>query len=261
MKIAILISGRIVRYDSCLINQLKNDQRYEVDVFASINDEECEYYDEMKKKLCPWLKGLKIQKYQIPENFSNTHVDTLRQIVDGKKQPLNVLSMFYNDRTGFEMATEYADKNMFEYDCYVKFRSDLISDRFPDFKKSEEYKIYSSIPRCSSQTTPLFDRQRKCMTGSVLWVSAAIDYGNRKSMDAYTQTYKYILEINKMMDGDYPIQFETNCTQNVYDKKLNVERFKYDFKIDINRRMFDALDDRPSIPGSLNRLNIKNYKK
>ena len=80
MKIAILISGRSARYEVCLLNILNNTS-YDVDVFMSINDNKCEYYDMMQKKLSKWLKGLYIQPYNVPDDFENYSPNTLRQRV------------------------------------------------------------------------------------------------------------------------------------------------------------------------------------
>ena len=68
MKIALLISGRSARYEVCLLETLKNTS-YDVDVFMSINDEECKYYEIMRKKLSKWLKGLYINPYNVPDDF------------------------------------------------------------------------------------------------------------------------------------------------------------------------------------------------
>ena len=73
MRVALLISGRIARYEVCLIPFLKKNTQYTIDLFASINDDESKYYDLVRSELSPWLKGLHIQKYKLPEDFNHNH--------------------------------------------------------------------------------------------------------------------------------------------------------------------------------------------
>lgn len=238
MRIALLISGRAARYEVCLLETLKNTS-YNVDVFMSINDEECKYYEIMREKLSKWLKELYISPYTVPNDFENVSSETIiKQKVGEVFVPLNALSMYYNDCNAFNMATKYADDNLFEYDCYMKFRSDLISEDFPEVIKTDDYKIFSVVPLCQINC-PLVDRETKSFVGSTAWVSDAIVYGNRKSMKSYCDTYEFTLEMNKEFNGNYPIHFETCVTQNVYDKNLSVEFFNHFYRLDRNRRIFD----------------------
>ena len=101
MKIALLISGRAARYEVCLLNILKNTS-YDVDVFMSINDNECKYYEVMGQKLSKWLKGVYIKPYNVPDDFENYSPNTLKQRVGDRLVPLHNLSMFYNDRNSYD---------------------------------------------------------------------------------------------------------------------------------------------------------------
>jgi len=231
MKVAVLISGRAARYEVCL-KRLLEKNKHEYDVFISVNDEPCKYYDVMEESLQPWLKGLEIKPFSLPDDFENHHPETIRQSVNGKFVPQNVMSMYYNDMNAFNMATKYADDNQFEYDAYLKFRSDIIVDDMPDIIKADELKIYSAVPSC--------DFTRKTLDGvEVPIVCDAISYGNRKSMGKYVDTYNFVLDINEKRSGNYMIHFETCLTQNVYSKKVPVQRFSYPYKLDGNRRIFD----------------------
>ena len=239
MRVAVLISGRASRYEVCLKHLLEKN-KYEYDLFFSVNDEPCKYYDVMEKNLQPWLKGLQIKPFSVPEDFENHHPGTLRQNVDSKFVPLNVMSMFYNDMNAFNMATKYADDNGFEYDAYLKYRSDLIVDDMPHIVKSSDYKIFSTVPLCDF-TAPLVDRNTISLGTHVPIVSDAIAYGNRESMRVYCETYEFILEMNSLWEKKYQLHFETCLTQNVYDKNIPVERFSYSYKLDGNRRIFDKV--------------------
>jgi hypothetical protein len=242
MRVAVLISGRAARYEVCLYNILQK-KKYDYDLFISVNDDPCEYYDIMGEKLSPWIRGLEVSPYTVPENFKNDHPSSIKQLVNGKFVPLNVLSMFYNDKKAFNMATAYADENKFEYDAYVKYRSDIMVNDFPEIIKSDEYKIYSAVPSCDFKA-PIVSREDNRYMELVPIVCDAVAYGNRKSMEAYCDTYNYVLEINNLwrnVSNDYILNFEPCLTQNVYDKKVPVERFNYPYKLDGNRRIFDTV--------------------
>ena len=270
MKIALLISGRITRYEVCLLPILKK-QKYEVDLFVSVNDEFCDYYEVMKNELSPWIKGLYVKPYEFPDNFENTHLRSLRQLVDGKYVPLNTMSMFFNDMNAFKMATKYADDNNFEYDAYLKYRSDIIHDNLPDIVKTDEFKIFSSK---KAGTEALIDRKNKTFLHHVPIVCDAVAYGNRKVMSIYCDTYNFVLDINDEWDGNYPINFEQCVTHQIYDKEVSIERIDYFYMLDRHRRIFDNYvsyhnlgndkggdkEVRKDIPGSLPRRDIKNTK-
>jgi hypothetical protein len=280
MKIAILISGRSARYDVCLLNILNNTS-YDVDVFMSINDNECEYYEVMRQKLSKWLKDVCIKPYNVPDDFENYSPNTLRQRVGDRLVPLHNLSMFYNDRNAFDMAAKYADENEFEYDAYMKFRSDIISDNFPQIIKTDEYKIFSVVPLCQ-YVCPLVNRELKIlehingdgspvMDKCVPWISDAIAYGNRKSMNTYCDTYNFVMEINNDWGGNYPINFEPCVTQNIYDKKMSFEYFNHPYALDRNRRIFDKIWEKSGtsecgdmriqqIVGAMPPIDIADYK-
>ena len=76
------------------------------------------------------------------------------------------------------MATKYADENGFEYDAYLKYRSDLIADDMPDIQKTVERKVFSVVPSCDF-TEPLVNRETKTLGPEVPIVSDAVAYGNR----------------------------------------------------------------------------------
>ena len=231
MRVALLISGRLKCYQSCLLPLLKKAQ-YEIDVFCSINDIESEYYQTAKRNLSPWLKGLYVQPYSFPKRFSEIFVNINTNLPEPK--PFNPMSMFYNDRKAFEMATEYADANGFEYDAYMKYRSDIITSSLPKISNSGNHKIFSVVPWCN-HTAPIVTRDPIGYGKVVPWVSDAIVYGNRKSMKSYTETHNFCMEMLELFDGKYPCNFEPSVTQNAYDKKLEIEYFNSPYTIDPSR--------------------------
>lgn len=248
-KIALLISGRATRYDVCLIPfLLNNSNKYEIHVFMSINDEnsDCEYFIKMKTLLKDWLKSCIIKKYIIPEDFANTfndkesiskrlnNIQCNLQKINGKFLPYNCLSMYYNDNLNFKNACNYADENNFEYDCYMKYRSDIMNSVIPEIVVSDEVKIYCVEPICNFISNGLFNFPI---------VSDAFSWGNRKSMSIYCNTYDYVLGLNKEYNGKYFIAFECSLTDNIYENKVPIYYTKIHYSLDINRRMFDDIEN------------------
>ena len=115
----------------------------------------------MQQLLGPYLKGLYIKKYQIPndifeifnenESIATHKIQVNLQKINGKFVPNNCLSMYYNSKNAFNMATEYADKNGFEYDTYMNFRSDIMNFTFPE-NIDVEFFVVSSCDDWHSST-------------------------------------------------------------------------------------------------------------
>ena len=231
MKIAILISARLKCYQSCLLPLLEQT-KYEVDLFCSINDIESQYYDIARNTLRFWLKDLYVHPYSFPKRFEDIFININTNLPEPK--PYNPMSMFFNDRNAFDMATKYAESNGFEYDAYMKYRSDIITSSLPEINIVDSYKIFSVIPWCN-YTAPVVVREPLGYGKDVPWVSDAIVYANRNSMQAYTETYNFCMEMLELFDGRYPCNFEPSVTQNVYDKVLEVEYFENPYSIDPSR--------------------------
>lgn len=249
MKIAILISGRASRYDVCLLPLLQSNSHIDIDVFMAINDEneDCNYYNIMKLKLNSWLKSCIIKKYTIPEetmlvfnpNESISHtlnyIQANLQKINNKFLPYNCLSMYYNDNLSFKLACEYADNNNFEYDYYVKYRSDIINNCLPEFNKiSDDIQLQSVVPICNFMSNGLHRHSI---------VSDAFAYGNRKTMEFYCNTYDFVIKKNKEYNGKYFIAYECSLTDNIYENKVPISYFKIPYSLDANRRMFDNVHD------------------
>jgi len=231
MRVAVLISGRLRCYERCLIPLLQK-ANYDIDLFCSINDEDGPYYEEARKNLEPWLKGLYINKYTFPERFDELYIAP----PPAHTKPIGQMSMFFNDRNAFDMAVSYAEENNFEYDSYMKYRADVQTSALPDVVKSSEFEIYSVIPWCN-YTVPLLVRETPSyLDGDLVdWVSDAIVFGNRKSMEAYTDTHNFCLEMTELFRGEYPCNFEPSVTQNAYDKELKINYFNRPYTLDPSR--------------------------
>jgi len=251
MRIALLISGRASRYDVCLLPllQYNTDTNINIDVFMAINDEneDCNYYNIMKEKLNPWLKNCIIKKYVIPEetmllfnpnesiSTRLNHAQVNLQKINNKFLPYNCLSMYYNDNLSFNLACEYADNNNFEYDYYIKYRSDIINIYLPNFNKSNDViHLHSVTPICNFISNGLIN---------VPIVSDAIAYGNRKTMRIYCNTYDFVIKKNKQYNGKYFIAYECSLTDHIYENIVPISYFTIPYSLDKNRRMFDNVHE------------------
>jgi len=227
MKIAMIISGRATSYEKGLLEILKNTE-HDVDLFMSINNVDCEYFDIMKERLGKWLKFCSIKEFIYPEDFINNNENGVRQLINGRKIPYNPLSMFYNERIAFQAATKFADENNFEYDYYIKFRADIGDTYLPGFL--DENKLLCATPKCQFIGNGVHKK---------LIVSDAFAWSNRKIMDVYFNTYDFLMKKNKELNNNYYIAYECTVTDNIIENNIEYEYIDIKYELDNNRRMFD----------------------
>jgi len=233
-KIALLISGRATCWENCLLPILKNSTDYDIDLFMSLNNNNsnCKYFSIMKYELSPYLRDLYINEYLIPDDFINTSTDerSVKQLVNNKYVPLNILSMWFNYKNAFEMACKYENQNNIKYDFFMSFRSDIIIDKIPLFERVEDKILYSINQPC--QFISFGKHQAPIISPD--WVFAKKDI-----MKIYLETYNFIIEQSKI-DNNYICHYESNVTDNCIEKNLNIVRIdNINYSVDANRRRFD----------------------
>jgi hypothetical protein len=234
-KIALIISGRAACYDICLLPMLEK-LSFHVDLFISLNDTECFYYDVMKERLSKWLKGIYINPYVFPEgfkcHFNEGDYRYAYQKIDGVWLPRNVLSHFFNDMNAYNMACSYSYENNFEYDIIMKYRSDIISNiadiNFDNFDPS---KLYSVYPNC------MFETFGKHKTSIILqdW-----HWGSPMIMKVACSTYEYILNENNRLNGQFLFHYESNFADTLLDNGIHNIYIHIPYAVDMNRRIFDS---------------------
>lgn len=231
MRLAILISGRIFRYDKCLLPLLQKNTQINIDLFVSINDIDSYYYTLVKKDLSPWLKDIYINLYEFPLNFNHTHIGTPGYIcINSTYKPLNQMSMYFNDNNAFKMAIQYSKQYNFTYDVIMKYRADIINSILPNFH-IEPIKpdiLYYARPICCFITHGLF--KVPCISDAWCWGSPTI-------MEKYCDTYNFVLKTLETTNGNYYIAFEDCITDNCYDKHLKFLIINLEYHLDINRRL------------------------
>lgn len=236
MKIAMLISGRAVRYEVCLLPFLETIQDHEIHLFMSINDEDSDYYEVMRMKLEPWLKADYVKPFVFPKPFHYTSTKRWgHQLIDGEWLPYNILSMYWNDTNAFKLATDYADRNGFEYDYYMKFRSDICVDSMP--KLVEPLKDATNLYFVRHTMDIPYEGLYRDTIQDV--VSDAWAWGSRKPMSQYCKTYDYVLQKLEEKNGDYYIMFEHSLSDNIYEHRIQTKIIEHSYLLDRNRRIFD----------------------
>jgi hypothetical protein len=232
MRLALIISGRICRYEVCMLPFLQNNTHYNIDLFISINDDDSDYYNIVRSELAQWLKGVYIKRYVFPDDFVHTHPYTPYYVMmDGKYKPLNQMSMYFNDMNAYNMAIKHSVNNNFEYDCIMKYRADMINTTMPDLSNINSNILYSIEPPCWFVTHGIY--KKMCVSDAWCWGSPSI-------MKQYCDTYNYVLDTLKKQKGDYYIAFEDCITDNCYDKKMEIVFVKIHYSLDANRRAFDG---------------------
>ena len=137
----------------------------------------------------------------------------------------------------FNKAYEYASNNYFEYDLYLKFRSDIIAHNIPkNIIKPDKNKIhlYNHYPLCNFISNGLYNKPIIC---------DAYAWGNAKTMKIYCNTYNYVIDKIKKYNGTYHVAYECSLTDNIYEN--NVEHSYHNnggYRLDKNRRMFDDIN-------------------
>ncbi len=258
MKIAMLISGRAARYEACLLPILK-ESKHEIHVFMSINDEPCEYYENLQKDMFEYLKGFEISKFQLPEfSFNYAHNQSLHfhhKNINGRLVPFNQFSMYYNDKNAFNMACNYEEQNNIKYDLFMKFRSDICNTRIPDdlcLVPEDDLKIFSVVPLCNM--TALAKHHVPIVSDAWVWT-------NKKTMQIYCNTYNYVLEQLSILDGKYLVHYESGPTDNLYDNNVQIQYVNIHYNLDRNRRIFEMHTYLGPIDQSKPPIDIKTVSK
>jgi hypothetical protein len=190
----------------------------------------------MRERLSKWVKGVYIQPYCIPDNFHTQFIQDYRycyQLIDGKWLPRNQLSMYWNDRNAFRMACEYETANQIQYDCFMRFRADIIHTQLPSLQPihKDELKLYSIYPLCMFDSFGIHKRQ--IISSDWVW-------GNRKTMEIYCNTYDYVLKKNEEQNGSYIFHFESNHTDCMVEHGVPIEYVHIQYNVDKHRKVFDA---------------------
>ena len=243
MLIAMLISGRIDNYYD-LKKILDNSTEHIIHLFLSINDDYEEnkiFYDNFKDLFKKYIKQIYIKKYVCYDNFINTNIDT----INNGNVYLKTLSCFYNDNNCFKLADEFENMNSINYELFVRYRSDIISDSLPNFNNYDKNILYVVKPfnyftlAITDNPKGEYKNERRYCYGNTKYdgkyVTGDIAYGSKELMKIYCNCYDYIIEQNEINNGNYFICFEYNLTTYLYDSNVNFLFFDFDYKYNTDR--------------------------
>lgn len=199
------------------------------------------FYDTFKDTFKNNIKCIYINKYIIPTDFFNVNIDN-KNLGDVY---LKTLSCFYNDKKCYELANEFELANSLNYDLYLRFRSDIIVEYLPNFDNYDKDTLYCVKPpnfftlAVTDNPEGEYKNGRRYCYGNIqhngIYVTGDIAYGNKKLIKKYCNCYEYILEQNKINNGNYFICFEYNLTTYLYDININWKFFDNDYKYESNR--------------------------
>ena len=214
LDIAIFISGRLTGYNIGLLPLINNLKlKYNVRIFFSINTSSFDknetvqiFTDNLKRDFGEILGTVHFENYKMPKTYvENRFANNITNF------SYNQLSCFYNDETNFRLIDNYEIENNIEFDIICKMRSEIcFNNNYIDF-----------IP---DNKNDLIIRNRHIQE-IIYWghvynntpcmISDAFAYGNKKSMQKYCSTYKWILENDLLLKGLYTHGFEIYLTDSI----------------------------------------------
>jgi len=130
------------------------------------------------------------------------------------------------------MACDYSVVQGFEYDIFMRFRSDIFNVGIPKLSlvDSNTIVLHSILPL--GIHTTFGKHKRRAISSDWVW-------GNKKTMAIYCNTYEYVLKENNKMNGTYLFHFESNHTDNMVDNSVQIEYHTISYNVDANRKLFD----------------------
>jgi hypothetical protein len=155
------------------------------------------------------------------------------QKIGSKLLPHNLMSLFANDKNVYDNAVKYSEDNNIIYDCYMKFRTDILPECMciPDNIPLSNDKLYFTRPYYRIFTT--HGKHKGLSLSDDMWV-----WGTKDMMKKWTGIYEYIINMNKESNGSYYIAHETSFTDFIYDSQIPYEKvYELRYYLDIHRKM------------------------
>lgn len=214
-RVALYFSGRIRTYEQ-QISTLKNlSEKYNMDVFVSLNGELDDYHR-------IFLDTFDIKKY----NFEIFHLDepfkNLRGYRDGNS-PYNMTSAFYNNMKAFEMIEEYQNQHGFVYDVVVKYRADVVSNEDLNLLNMDMGSLY--IPEGRDYT----------VHSKYKGMNDQIAYGDPEMMKIYSSLYRnmeeYLIKDNVIFHPE-SLLYHHLKKNDIIDR---IKRFPFDYSLNKKR--------------------------
>lgn len=208
INLAIFISGRLNNYNTCLIpilEHLRKQNLYNIKVFLSINAKLKE--QNVINDLGDMIGYYYVQPFFYEKDWTENRLKHNRKYMGSYNQ----LSCFFNDLNNFKQIEKYEIDNNIEFDVICKLRADIIFYNLNNviFHKDDINELILNninleCPISAYQLSPPF-------------ISDAICFGNKKSMELYCNTYNYIKEKDIEYNGLYNHTFEPYLNESLYN--------------------------------------------
>lgn len=213
INVAIFISGRTFGYKECLLSFIQkiNRQKYNIHLFFSINSFSFGSHENINNILLDIqnlfqgvIANIHIEPYKLPKSFVDNRVKNGTYTFH-----YNQLSCFYNDAKNMEMIENYEIKNNIKFDVICKTRCDLfLHNPFLEF-------VVDNPQELIIHNKHVQDISHWGLSDTPLMISDAFAYGNKRSMQIYCSTHKWILENDYLMKGKYCQTFEIYLTDSI----------------------------------------------
>jgi hypothetical protein len=233
MKIAILFSGRINKYDKHYDNIMKCIvQHHEADFFLSHNSQLNENVDDFEIIYKP--KTVNRQLYPYIQEYSSLNLHPLTNMN-------NFMSMWFHRKIVFENMMEYMKTTNTKYDLYIQLRLDAFSEEILNIEdiinnacnNIEKNKGFTVNRDCKDEfifTNTVFVPDN-CHWGGL---NDQMAFGNFETMQKYMLLFNDIWTLMKEQPQFGP---ETILLGHLIKNDVNIHYFPFKYKL-INGKMF-----------------------
>lgn len=130
--------------------------------------------------------------------------------IHNKRNPQNILSMYYKIDKCNQLKCEYEIENNFKYDCVVRFRSDILLEE--NFTINENNLDRISIPKYADY----------------FGINDQIAYSNSENMNIYSSAFN---NLNQYIDDVNMLDPELFLKHHIMTEGLKIKRFPLQYKL------------------------------
>ena len=207
MKIAVIFSGRIKSYEQQLEYLMNLQNKFNLDFYCSINQENIDLYHQN------FLNLFKVKEYNFEKSEYNEEWNKYNSKYCVNKK--NTVSRFYNDYKCFKLIEQYQYENNFKYDIILKFRADIVS--------TNEFNFIENIEKNTIYIPNEYDH---------CGLNDQIAYGNFDTMKIYCDIYNQIENLCKEGVDFHP---ESLVLNQILKNNIRIIRFNYYYHLNNNR--------------------------
>lgn len=214
-------AGRVATYEEQLPQLIDLKQKYNIDVFCSINGSLDDYHREFLKQLD--VKGSYFEEYTFDKDWLQFQRDT--ELITYKMG-----SAFYNNARAFEQISLYQEKHGFVYDAVIKYRADVVAPEtleLPDV--IQHHTVY--IPHPTESDFQISEYPA---------VNDQIAIGDYESMKVYSNVHS---NIQRFCEHGLPFHPETLLCHQLSEFNISIVRFDFKYVLHSKRWLHRASND------------------